>query len=134
MIGIGFYIVGIVRVVVFVVVFITKIWQVEGESEETKRTLKVVGGWTLLSLLTFVLMQYFYLVNINKINTRQLQRQISWIAIFLIFGIGIPFMIIKRSQKMTEYGKEFLKGKVQDTFPCLNFTDDIIESESQDGT
>ena len=134
MIGIGFYIVGIVRVVVFVVVFITKIWQVEGESEETKRTLKVVGGWTLLSLLTFVLMQYFYWVNINNINTRQLQRQISWIAIFFVFGIGIPFTIIKRSQKMTEYGKEFLKGKVQDTFPCLNFTDDTIESESQDGT
>ena len=134
MIGIGFYIVGIVRIAVFVVVFITKIWQVEGESEETKRTLKVVGGWTLSSLLTFILMHFFYWVNINKINTRQLQRQISWIAIFLIFGIGIPFMIIKRSQKMTEYGKEFLKGKVQDTFPCLNFTDDIIESESQDGT
>ena len=134
MIGIGFYIVGIVRIVAFVVVFITKIWQVEGESEETKRTLKVVGGWTLLSLLTFILMHFFYWVNINKINTRQLQRQISWIAIFLIFGIGIPFTIIKRSQKMTEYGKEFLKGKVQDTFPCLNFTDDIIESESQDGT
>ena len=34
---------------------------------------------------------------------------------------------------MTEYGKEFLKGKIQDTLPCLNFTDDIIESESQDG-
>ena len=34
---------------------------------------------------------------------------------------------------MTEYGKEFLKEKVQDTFPCLNFTVDIIESESQDG-
>ena len=33
---------------------------------------------------------------------------------------------------MTEYGKEFLKGKVQDTFPCF-FTDDIIESESKDG-
>ena len=133
MIGIGFYIVQIVRIVTFVVVFITKIWQVEGQNEETKRTLQVVGGWTLLSLLTFVLMQYFYWININKVNTRQLQRQISWVATFLIFGIGIPFTIIKRSHKMTEYGKEFLKGKVQDTFPCLNFTDDIIESESQDG-
>ena len=133
MIGIGFYIVQIVRIVTFVVVFITKIWQVEGQNEETKRTLQVVGGWTLLSLLIFVLMQYFYWININKVNTRQLQRQISWVATFLIFGIGIPFTIIKRSHKMTEYGKEFLKGKVQDTFPCLNFTDDIIESESQDG-
>ena len=95
---------------------------------------QVVGGCTLLSLLTFALIQYFYWININKVKTRQLQRQISWVATFLIFGIGIPFTIIKRSQKMTEYGKEFLKGKVQDTFPCLNFTDDIIESESQDGT
>ena len=109
MIGIGFYIVGIVRIVTFVVVFITKIWQVEGQNEETKRTLQVVGGWTLLSLLTFALMQYFYWININKVNTRQLQRQISWVATWLIFGVGIPFIIIKRSQKMTEYGKEFLK-------------------------
>ena len=132
MIGIGFYIVGIVKIVTFVVVFITKIWQVEGQNEETKRTLQVVGGWTLLSLLTFLLMQYFYWININKVNTRQLQRQISWVATFLIF-IWIPFTIIRRSQKMTDYGKEYLKGKVQDTFPCLNFTDDIIESESQDG-
>ena len=132
MIGIGFYIVGIVRIVAFVVVFITKIWQVEGENEETKRTLKVIGGWTLLSLLIFVLIQFVYWINITKDNTRQLQRQTSWIATFLIFGIGIPFTIIKRSQKMTEYGKEFLKGKVQDTFPCF-FTDDIIESESKDG-
>ena len=132
MIGIGFYIVGIVRIVTFVVVFITKIWQVEGQNEETKRTLQVVGGWTLLSLLTFALMQYFYWININKVDTRQLQRQISWVATFLIFGIGIPFTIITRSEKMTEYGKEFLKGKVQDTFPCF-FTDDIIESESKDG-
>ena len=132
MIGIGFYIVGIVRIVAFVVVFISKIWQVEGESEETRRTLKVVGGWTLLSLLIFVLIQFVYWINITKVNTRQLQRQTSWVATFLIFGIGIPFTIIKRSQKMTEYGKEFLKGKVQDTFPCF-FTDDIIESESKDG-
>ena len=51
MIGIGFYIVGVVRIVTFVVVFITKIWQVEGQNEETKRTLQVVGDWTLLSLL-----------------------------------------------------------------------------------
>ena len=134
MIGVGFYIVGILRIVTFVVVFITKIWQVEGQNEETKRTLQVVGGWTLLSLLTFALMQFFYWININKVNTRQLQRQISWVATWLIFGIGIPFIIIKRSQKMTEYGKEFLKGKIQDTFPCLSFTDEIIESESQDGT
>ena len=132
MIGIGFYIVVIVRIVTFVVVIITKIWQVEGQ--ETKRTLQVIGGWTLLSLLTFVLIQYFYWININNVNTRQLQRQISWVAMLLMFGIGIPFTIITRSQKMTEYGKDFLKGKVQDTFPCLNFTDDIIESESQDGT
>ena len=132
MIGIGFYIVGIVRLVTFVVVFTSKIWLVEGQ--ETKRTLQVVGGWTLLSLLTFALMQFFYWININEVNTRQLQRQISWVATWLIFGIGIPFIIIKRSQKMTEYGKEFLKGKIQDTFPCLSFTDDIIQSESQDGT
>ena len=74
MIGVGFYIVGIVRIVTFVFVFITKIWQVEGQNEETKRTLQVVGGWTLFSLLTFVLMQYFYWININKVNTRQLLR------------------------------------------------------------
>ena len=133
MIGIGFYIVVIVRIVAFVVVFITKIWQVEGQNEETKTTLQVVGGWTLLSLLTFALMQFFYWININIVNTRQLQRQISWVVTFLIFGIGIPFTIIKRSQKMTDYGTEFLKGKFQDTFPCLNLTNDIIESEPQDG-
>ena len=69
MIGIGFYIVGIVRIVAFVVVFITKIWQVEGESEETRRTLKVVGGWTLLSLLIFILIQFF-----NQLLFTQVER------------------------------------------------------------
>ena len=34
---------------------------------------------------------------------------------------------------MTDYGKEYLKRKVQNSFPCLDFTDDIMESESQDG-
>ena len=102
MIGIGFYLIAIIRIVTFVAVLIIKIRQAEYQSEETNNTLKIVGGFTLISLIFFVLIQFFYwIIDINEV----LGRQLSWVATFLIFGIGIPFTIIKRSQKMTQYMK-----------------------------
>ena len=130
MIGVGFYLVAIIRFVTFVVVIAIKIKQAEDQSEETKNKLKFVGGLTLVGLFIFALIQFIYWIDTNEV----FGRQISWIATFLIFGIGIPVTIISTSQKMTEYCKEYLKDKIQEKMPCLDFSEEIDETQSQIGS
>ena len=91
MIGVGFYLLTTIRIVTFGVVFVVKIMHADDQNEETKNTLKFVGGLTLLFLVLFVLIQCLYWLNTSSV----LGRHLSWIVSLLILGkamISICFL------------------------------------------
>ena len=124
--GIGFFIVGIIRIVTFVIVLVIKIMKAEDQNAEKKATLKIVGGMTLVSLITHNLV--FFWIELNEV----LRLQITWLLTMSIFGIGIPCIIIKRSENMTQYLMEYSKRKIQEIFPCVEF-DENSHSELGNG-
>ena len=103
----------LIRVVTFLTVLIIKIKKSEDQIGETKNTFKLVGGVTLMILFIFFLIKLLYWrMDINEV----LGKQILYLILYLVF-IAVPSIIIKRSQRMTEYMLEYIKENIYDIFP-----------------
>ena len=115
MVGIGLQLTEVIRTVTFMIVLIIKIRKSEDQSQETKNTLKIVGGVTLLIVCIFALVKLLHWIEVGD----ALGKQITYFGGIFCYGVVIPGIIISRSHKMTKYYKESCKEMVYDYLPCL---------------
>ena len=115
MVGIGLQLTEVIRTVTFMIVLIIKIRKSEDQSQETKNTLKIVGGVTLLIVCIFALVKLLHWIEVGD----ALGKQITYFGGIFCYGVVIPGIIISRSHKMTKYYKESCKEMVYNYLPCL---------------
>ena len=95
-----------IRSISFCVALIVKIKKSIDQTEEAKTTIKIGGGLTMISMITFASIQTYNWIHKEDIV---LVYQINFIASYVIFGIIIPFIIIKRNENMTLYLKSNMR-------------------------
>ena len=95
-----------IRSISFCVALIAKIKKSIDQTEEAKTTIKIGGGLTMISMIMFASIQTYNWIHKEDIV---LVYQINFIASYVIFGIIIPSIIIKRSENMTLYLKRNMK-------------------------
>ena len=104
--GIGWTILQSIRTVTFGIALIAKIKKSINQTEEAKTTIKIGGGLTMFFLIIFASIQIYNWIHKEDVV---LIYQINFIISYIIFGIIIPSIIIKRSENMTLYLKRNFK-------------------------
>ena len=113
LVGIGLQLTEVIRTVTFMIVLIIKVRKSEDQSQETKNTLKIVGGVTLLIVCIFALVKLLHWIEVGD----ALGKQITYLGGIFCYGVVIPGIIIARSHKMTKYFKERCKEMVYNYLP-----------------